>query len=88
MEEVARGEEQSRKAIFCENVDHILFLELASRSNFLRALAAFNVKASRWTRRLLWGGNMVSDELFPIKGLVAGASGATFELAAYTLETL
>ena len=65
-----------------------MLADVASRLGFPMNLLRVALAAYRAPRRMLWDGNLCSREVRASRGIVAGAAGATFELAAYTVEIM
>ena len=63
-----------------EHVSHTILADMAVRLNFPLVMIRVAINSYRAPRRLLWDAGLCTDALFPTRGIVAGSSGATFEL--------
>ena len=70
---------------YYENVEFWKLADLARAVGYPLRLLQISCSAYRYSRRLLWDGNIVSPEVVAVRGVVAGSSCATYEVAVYSV---
>ena len=63
-------------------------MRLAKLLGYPIRILRVNVNSYSWARVLLLDSNVVSDKLYPTRGIAAGNFGATFEITVYVLPAV